>query len=155
MIYRWLRCIASTMASGYCLLGTALAADSNQDIQGQLAMARPSSMYTEAGTPERLEFSFGEIRVWLKDSGTWHIEGPVSHQGLLCATRQLGVRFGVGQPACTNMRWLSEFEFTDGQKQCNSATTWHTGGGELPALKSEFGRINCAERVIQCSGNCK
>lgn len=156
MLDRIHRGVACALLSGMILLIADATADSlTDDVSGQTAIARPSSMFTEDGKPERLEFNFGEIKAWLRASGNWHIEGPVPHQGLLCATRQLGIRFGIGSPACTNVRWISDIEYGTSHKQCNNATAWHEGDGDLPALAAEFSRISCAERVVQCSGNCK
>jgi hypothetical protein len=151
------RGMAKTFVLGVALLaGDAPAADDAQnDVQGQTAIARPSSMITASGKPDRIDFDFGEIKAWLREKGSWHIEGPVPHQGLLCATRELGVRFGIGKPGCTNVQWISEVDYGTLQKQCNNATAMHNGGGSQQALEPDFTRITCAERVIKCGGNCK
>ena len=137
------------------LAGGAHAHEPRDEAQGQTAIARASSMLTATGMPDRLDFDFGGTKAWLREKGSWHIEGPVAHQGLLCATRELGVRFGVGNPGCTDVRWLSEVDYGTQQKQCNNATAMHSGGGFLPALEPDYLRITCAERVSKCSGNCK
>ena len=156
MIVHLHRTIASTMVlCAALLIGGVYADDRQGDVQGQTAMARPSSMLTAAGKPDRLEFDFGGTKAWLRENGNWHIEGPVPHQGLLCATRTLSVRFGIGNPGCTKVHWLSEFDDGSSVKQCNNATAWHNGGGFLSALQPDYTRITCAERAIQCSGNCK
>lgn len=157
MIHYVHNAIASALLLGVVLLsGNAQAADDTQDeAQGQTAIARPSSMITASGKPDRLEFDFGGVKAWLREKGSWHIEGPVPHQGMFCATRELGVRFGIGNPGCTNVQWISEVDYGTTQKQCNNATALHNGGGSLPILEPDFTRITCAERVIRCSGHCK
>ena len=148
--------MANTLVLGMALLvGDSPADDTQAEVQGQTAIARASSMTAATGKPERLEFDFGGVKLSLREKGNWHIEGPVPHQGLLCATRELGVRFGIGSPGCTNVHWLSEIDYGTNEKQCNNATAWHNGGGFLPALEQDYTRITCAERVVQCSGNCK
>jgi hypothetical protein len=150
------RTLTNTLVLSVALLaGDALADYLQAEIHGQTAIARASSMTTASGKPERLDFDFGEVKVWLRENGNWHIEGPVPHQGLLCATRTLSVRFGIGNPGCTKVHWLSEFDDGSSVKQCNNATAWHNGGGFLSALQPDYTRITCAERAIQCSGNCK
>ena len=110
---------------------------------------------TAEGKPERLDFDFGRTSGWLREKGGWHIEGTVSHTGLRCATYELGMRFGVGNPGCTGVTWLSGIEYGTRERHCNGAVRHHDGGGFLPELSKDFARITCAEQVIRCSGNCR
>lgn len=119
------------------------------------APARASAIWTPEGKPQRLDFNYGDITAWIRHKGGWHIEGRVQHRGLLCGTYELGMRFGVGNPRCTDVTWLSEIEYGTGMRQCNSATQHHDGGGFQPGLAKDFARITCAERIIRCTGNCK
>jgi hypothetical protein len=127
----------------------------NDSLIRATAPARPSAMWTPEGKPERLEFNFGDITAWIRNKGGWHIAGRVPHSGLLCGTYELGMRFGVGAPGCTDVKWLTEVEYGTRVRQCNSAAQHHDGGGFQPDLAEEFGRITCGERVIRCTGNCK
>ena len=104
---------------------------------------------------QRKNFRFGEFTGWLKRDGTWHIEGPVRHNGLLCGTYEVGMRFGVGERECTNVQWISEVTFVTSQSQCNDAERPHSGTEIDESLKGQFDGITCAERVIRCTGTCK
>jgi hypothetical protein len=48
---------------------------------------------------QRKDFNFFSYKAWVKRGGEWHVEGPVSHKGLLCGTYELGMSFGVGKMA--------------------------------------------------------
>ena len=106
---------------------------------------------------QRKDFRFGFDRstAWLKRDGTWHIEAPVSHSGLLCSTYEVGMRFGIGKPDCTDVEWVSEARFVTSQTQCNNAEMVHSGTEIDESLTGQFDAISCGERVIRCSGNCK
>jgi hypothetical protein len=116
---------------------------------------RPSSLYTPAGQPEKIEFNYGDIQAWMRGDGSWHIFGTVQHFGLRCGNYELGIRFGIGRPGCANVKWLTDTVYGGRQTQCNNASRNHEGGGNMPELKKEYMRVNCAERVIKCTGNCK
>lgn len=116
----------------------------------------------ETGGTGKLEFTYGDIRGWLREDGFWEVEGLVPHNRFLCSTYELGLRFGQGAPACVNVEWLSEPEYVSSHKQCNSATMMHKGGGqlatdipdpadELPA-KIDIEKITCAQVHIRCTG---
>jgi len=104
---------------------------------------------------QRKNFRFGEFTGWLKRDGTWHIEGPVRHNGLLCGTYEVGMRFGVGERECTNVQWISEVTFVTSLSQCNDAERPHSGTEIDESLSGQFDAITCAERVIRCTGTCK
>jgi len=108
-----------------------------------------------AGKRDRLEFGAGEFKGWLDRRGEWHVEGDVTHVGLLCGVYETGLRFGRGNPGCTNVQWLSEVHYGSRRTQCNGATVKHAAWHNEPALEGQFERITCAERVIRCTGNCK
>lgn len=118
------------------------------------ASAYPASHAGTAG-PERLDFLFGDFRGWLDSTGTWNVTGDVTHRGLLCATYEVGVRFGAGAPGCNDVAWLAPVRYVTAERQCNNATLRHSGGDQQPELTRDFKRITCAERVIRCTGNCK
>jgi len=104
---------------------------------------------------QRKDFRFGQFTGWLKRDGTWHIEGPVRHNGLLCGTYEVGVRFGIGEQECTNVQWVSEVTYVTSNEQCNNAERPHSGTEIDDSLVGQFDAINCAERVIRCTGTCK
>jgi hypothetical protein len=105
--------------------------------------------------PARMDFDFGGTRAWLLADGNWHIEGMVQHRGVLCGEYRLGMQFGVGNPGCANVEWLGAAAYATYQRQCNNALVRHTGGDVDPIAAREFERISCAQRLIDCSGNCK
>jgi hypothetical protein len=122
--------------------------------RSQAAAQYPKIVY-EGFKLQRKDFRFGGFNGWLKREGEWHIEGPVRHRGLLCGNYEVGMRFGVGQPDCTDVRWVSEVRYVTAQSQCNEAEMQHTGNEVDPTLAEHFDAITCAERVVRCSGNCK
>ena len=103
----------------------------------------------------RLDFFFGEIRAWLLQDGNWHIEGTVQHRGALCAEYELGIQFGIGSPGCSNVEWLGTPIYVTQRRQCNNALLSHSGGDLDYAAADVFNDINCAQRLIRCSGICK
>ena len=103
----------------------------------------------------RLDFFFGEIRAWLLQDGNWHVEGNVSHRGALCARYELGIQFGAGNPGCSNVKWMGTPVYVTMRTHCNNAALRHSGGDIDYSAAEAFDRINCAQRLIRCNGNCK
>lgn len=103
----------------------------------------------------RLEFKAFDFSGYLLGDGTWQVSSPVTHRGLLCGTYEVGVRFGVGNPGCTDVAWLSEAVYVGRQRQCNESTVDHVGGETTPRLGYQLPYITCVERVVRCTGNCK
>lgn len=103
----------------------------------------------------RLEFKAFDFSGYLLGDGTWQVSSPVTHRGLLCGTYEIGVRFGVGNPGCTEVSWLSEPVYVGRQRQCNESTVDHVGGDTTPRLGYQLPYITCVERVVRCTGNCK
>ncbi len=108
-----------------------------------------------ARSPARLDFFFGDIRAWLLQDGNWHIEGNIRHLGALCAKYELGIQFGIGSPGCSNVQWLGSPVYVTRRTHCNNAVLEHSGGDLDYAAADAFDQINCAQRLIRCSGNCK
>jgi hypothetical protein len=106
-------------------------------------------------TLQRKDFRFNNFTGWLKRDGTWHIEGMVTHRGLMCGTYEVGMRFGVGAPDCTDVRWVSDVRYVTAQSQCNDAMMQHAGTEVDAPLSGNFDAVTCGEAVIRCSGNCK
>lgn len=86
--------------------------------------------------------------------GDWKIKGSVSHSRLRCGTYQLGVQLGQGNPACLNVKWLTDISYGTRKTHCNSATLMHDGGGELAFLKSGLESATCVKIVTRCTGVC-
>lgn len=123
--------------------------------QRSQAPAQYSRIIMEGFQLQRKDFRFGNFTGWLKRGGEWHVEGPVRHRGIICGTYEVGMRFGVGKPDCTDVQWLSEVRYVTSQTQCNDAELPHVGNEIDTDLSAHFDAITCAERVIRCSGNCK
>lgn len=141
-------CAAALVAASTCR------AEEGYELRAS-APARAAPTDSVVRVPERLDFNFGELRLWLRKTGAWQIEGEVSHRGLLCGTYEVGIRFGAGNPGCANVSWLSGVRYATSRRQCNNATVIHTGGDVQDELAAPFPTITCAERVIRCTGNCK
>ncbi|MEO8331442.1 MAG: hypothetical protein ABI479_03350 [Gallionella sp.] len=95
-----------------------------------------------------MELHFGDFTGWLKRDGTRHIEGTARHHGMMCSDYEVGMRFGIGKPDCTDVQWISEMRYATSQSQYNDAEIDES-------LTGLFEDITCGERVIRCSGNCK
>jgi len=139
--------------------GEASAADQQleSDESGVTAQARPTYSLDAKPHVNRLDFDFraSESTAWLNAEGDFHLHGWVQHRSLVCATYRMGIRFGVGAPACLNVEWISDPVFVTSQIQCNNARVEHTGGGAAPEIGAQIARVSCAERVVRCSGSCK
>ncbi len=103
----------------------------------------------------RLDFFYGDVRAWLLQDGNWHIEGSIQHRGARCGTYELGIQFGIGNPGCANVEWIGGPIYVTKRRQCNSALMIHVGGDQDQGAADAFDQINCAQRLINCSGKCK
>ncbi len=104
---------------------------------------------------QRKDFRFNNFTAWLNRDGVWHVDGQVSHRGLLCGTYEVGMRFGIGKPDCTDVQWVSGVRYVTSQFQCNEAELPHSGTEDDASLAGQFDAITCGEWVVRCSGNCK
>lgn len=151
--------IAAILGLTSLLAGTAAAVDQDLELNesGVNAAAQPTYSLTAEPTPIRLDFDFraGETKAWVNKDGDFQIQGSLKHRGLLCGSYQMGIRFGIGSPACLNVEWITEPIFVTSQTQCNGARVMHLGGDNDPGLAAKITRITCAERIIRCSGNCR
>ena len=127
------------------------------DESGISAAARPTYSLDAKPHINRLDFNFrtGESTAWLNGDGDFHMHGWILHNGLLCATYRMGMRFGVGAPGCLNVEWLSDPVYVTSQYQCNGARVEHDGGDTAPEAGAQIAKVTCAERVIRCSGSCR
>lgn len=143
-------CLILASAAQLALVPTVGAAEQ----RSQAAAQFPNITY-EGFKLQRKDFRFGGYTAWLKRGGEWQIEGTVRHRGLICGTYELGLRFGVGSPDCTDVRWVSPVTFVTSHYQCNDAEVPHAGNEIDSTLQDQFDAITCAERVVRCTGNCK
>lgn len=150
---------AAIVTAGLLFAGPAIAAEQALETgdRGVTAPAQPTYTLDTPPSVNRLDFDFRieETRAWLNNDGDFQVSGWVKHLGLLCATYRVGVRFGVGSPGCLNVNWVTGPYFVTSEYQCNSARVQHAGGDTYPELGGQIGKISCAERVINCTGNCK
>ena len=147
------------LAASLVFACAAFAAD--QDLEsgdsGVTAASQPTYTLDSPPRVNRLDFDFRieETKAWLNKDGDYQVSGWIKHAGLLCATYRMGVRFGIGSPACLNVNWVTEPAFVTSEFQCNGARVQHAGGDRYPELGEQMSKISCAQRVINCSGNCK
>jgi hypothetical protein len=131
--------------------------DENPAIRRANAPAVPAIAVTASGKTDRLEFDFGRNRGkgWVARKGELYVETWVQHRGLLCATYEVGVRFGHGDPGCANVQWLGPARYVTSRVQCNNAIVEHVGVDTEFQLRADFDQITCAQRMIRCvSGSC-
>jgi hypothetical protein len=132
-----------------------ISAMSAEEVRKLATEPRRSNDIGGAQSIARLDFRYGDINAWLLEDGNWHIEGSVTHRGAFCAQYQLGIQFGIGSPGCANVKWLGRPAFVTQRRHCNNAQLNHSGGDINYTAAELFEEINCAQRLIRCSGNCK
>jgi len=138
------------------VLGAISPVRAEDQVNSITGVAQSSGLMLEGGKPDRLNFTFGgQLTARLSPSGEWQLEGNIPHTGLLCGTYQAGLRFGVGNPGCTDVQWLTEPTYVTRELQCNNAPAFHSGGDAQSELVERYGEISCAERFILCTGTCK
>ena len=121
------------------------------------APAVPSLSFEKGDPINRKDFDFGRNvgKAWLAERGELRIETWIQHRGLLCATYEVGIRFGRGEPACTDVDWLAPVHWLTSRRQCNNAAVQHTGVDTDEHMVAVFDQVTCAQRVVRCTGNCK
>jgi hypothetical protein len=105
--------------------------------------------------PKKVEFRFDGANAWLRENGDFGVDAEVKHRWLLCGTYEVGVRFGIGAPACANVSWIGETHYVSRRKQCNNAWMAHAGNGNDIDAANAFPEITCAQLLIKCTGKCK
>jgi hypothetical protein len=125
------------------------------EVWGRTTIARPAAEWDENGKPAKIEFDFGDFKMWARKKGGWQIEGWLHHRGLLCGTYYVAVRFGIGDAGCNNVKWLSDPRYVTQRVQCNNASVLHSGGDVEFPHAAQFADITCAERIVRCTGNCQ
>ncbi len=94
------------------------------------------------------------FKATLNNKGQWKIEGWIQHNGLFCGDYELGLKFGVGNPGCINVKWLSEAKYATHQKQCNNTRMHHSGWESSPEIIKHLNEITCAQSLLKCTGRC-
>lgn len=145
---------AVALAAGTLVVMPALA-DDWQIMSRDTAIVRPALAFTTDLRSARVDFSAFDFRGFLLGDGSWQVSSPVTHNALRCGTYEVGVRFGTGNPGCTDVRWLSEPVFLGPRRQCNAATVIHSGGETSSQLGSQLPSITCVERIVRCVGTCR
>jgi hypothetical protein len=157
------RSIASRLLTPYMLIyivfgllaSVAVQADDSAVVKKYTALARKSIDFGSNGLPEKLDFRFDNATAWLRQNGDFGIEAEIKHGWLLCGDYQVGLRFGIGSPACTNVSWVTEPHYVTKRKQCNNAWMVHSGAGSEVDITDDFAQITCAQMLIKCTGKCK
>ncbi len=148
------RCLMLALGFAILMPGQVQAAD--ETLRRASAPTQWSISDLAVGKRDRLEFSDGDFKGWVRRDGEIFIESEVAHSGLFCAEYQVGVRIGAGSPGCANVRWLSEVVYATRRTQCNNSGLRHSGGATDASLTGAFDKITCVERVVRCSGSaCK
>jgi hypothetical protein len=119
------------------------------------AVAQRSVDFGVGASPQKINFKFDGGSAWLRENGTFQVEAEVKHESLLCGTYEIGIRFGIGSPACTNVSWLSKTRFISKRKQCNHAWMVHQGTDTETGIVDDMDIISCAQLVVKCTGKCK
>jgi len=130
-------------------------ADSEPVIKKYSAVARKSVDFGVGASPPKLEFRFDNATAWVRDNGTFALDAEIKHEWLLCGTYEVGINFGIGSPACTNVSWLGSPRYVTKRKQCNHAWMVHSGTDIEREVINNFPEITCAQLVIKCTGKCK
>lgn len=119
------------------------------------AVARKSMDFGVGAEPQKTEFKFDSASAWLRENGSFKVDAEIKHNALLCGTYEVGIRFGIGKPACSNVSWLSKTQFISKRKQCNHAWMVHQGSGTDPDLVGDVDLVTCGQLVVKCTGKCK
>ena len=138
-----------------CLLPLSAAAESEPVIKKYSAVARKSIDFGRGAGPQKLEFRFDNASAWVRENGTFQLEAEIKHGWLLCGTYEVGINFGIGSPACTNVSWIGQPRYVSRRKQCNHAWMVHTGSDIESEVVGDFNQITCAQLLIKCTGKCK
>ena len=140
------------------LLVSCAANEEKQPDQGRIVrlVELPLTAATQsvAGQPSRRTFEKQGIQGWLDATGAWQIKAEVNHSRILCGTYETGIQLGRGNPACSDVQWLTGAEFVSRQRQCNSATRLHRGSGRFSEAPSRLEEVSCVRLVVRCEGTC-
>jgi hypothetical protein len=146
--------VLQAAVAGTFLLSAVGSAESGRVVSRSTAIVHSSADFSTDYRAARASFRTFDFDGFLLGDGTWQIVSRVPHGRLLCATYEVGARFGVGSPGCTDVKWLSDLSFVTQQRQCNQAVVVHSGGQTEPQLGTALPNISCVEHVVRCTGNC-
>ena len=151
---RQVSAILLAAAAGALVVPASALAEEGRITSQSTAPVRPSADFSSDPKAARASFRAFDFEGYLLGDGTWQVESKVVHPRLVCATYQVGLRFGVGNPGCTDVRWLSDVSYVTRERHCNQAEVVHSGGQTEPRLGAALRNITCVERVVRCTGNC-
>lgn len=121
-----------------------------QQVELPVVLARQAA----SEQPSRKTFERQGTAGWLDETGGWHVRKEVHHGRLRCATYETGIQLGRGNPACTNVEWLTGVEYATRHRHCNSASRLHAGGSQLADGANRFAEASCVRIVVRCEGAC-
>jgi hypothetical protein len=102
----------------------------------------------------RRAFDQRDIEGSFTESGAWSIKGVAEHNRLRCGIYEMGLQIGTGAPACTAVKWLNDIQYRTRERQCNSASLLHSGGGNMSLSREQLASATCVRIVTRCSGTC-
>jgi hypothetical protein len=120
----------------------------------QVELPVESSAEINNGQSAKKTFHRQGVQGWLDETGAWRIEGEVHHGRLRCASYEMGIQLGRGNPACADVEWLTGVEYATRVRQCNSASRLHAGGGEFSNMATRFDEVSCVRVLVRCEGAC-
>jgi len=119
------------------------------------APTRQSLEFRGVDEPRQMDFDFGTGTGWARSDGAWSLSATVQHNGLLCGTYAVGVRFGFGPGGCANPTSWSSTRIISTTHLCNNASREIRGNGQDPDVGKGFNDLGCAQLLVRCDGNCK
>lgn len=149
------RTIVSAIIPVCLLTGSASLFAAEPVLKKYSAVAKKSIDFGAGAKPQKIEFKFDSASAWLRENGTFSVDAEIKHEWLLCGTYEVGIRFGVGKPACSNVSWISSPRYISKRKQCNHAWMAHQGSGTDMDVVGDVDIITCAQLVVKCTGKCK
>lgn len=108
----------------------------------------------DAKQPRDKAFRQGDMRGQIDRHGVWDISASVVHSRIRCATYQVGIQVGTGNPGCSFVQWTTDVQYGTRRTHCNSAELIHRGGGALLIDPRDFEAATCARVVTRCAGGC-
>jgi hypothetical protein len=99
-------------------------------------------------------FQGTETRGSIGETGAWNLSTGVTHNRLRCATYETGIQLGKGNPACTQVEWLTDISYGSSRRHCNSAVMIHKGSGKVTGGNDIYQASSCVRVVTKCTGTC-
>lgn len=134
------------------------ASDENQAAQFRIVSRTQAtlvpSMQFISGQSSRSTFQQQGIQGWVDETAAWQVSGWVNHGRLRCATYEMGIQLGRGNPDCSAVEWLTDVEYVTRLRHCNSAKRLHTGDGRFSGMPNRLEGASCVRAVVRCEGAC-